>query len=251
MINYKVVLSALTIIFFAVIALFIIRYFNIYIPLYVINTTKTSEFSVVGEGKVDAKPDIAYIRAGISVKGVSTVLDAKAAIDDTHNKIVDGLKSLGINQSNIQTTAYTISPNSVYGNGISTTQGYNGDASISVKVTNVNLVPKVIDNITSAGANEIQGVQFSINNPQKYLEEARNQAIENAKEQAQRLASELGIKLGKITNMVESVPTVPVQTLPSGIYNTSIGDLSGPTSPQIEPGIQIITSTVTIYFEKD
>lgn len=191
MLQTKTVITSLIVLVLIFVFLLLIKYFNIYYPLYVVNTTRSSELSVVGEGKVEATPDTAYINTGISVTAAPTVESAKKTIDDTHNKIVDALKKLNIDPANIKTTAYSINPNNVYNNGANSVNGYNGNASLSIKITDTSKVANVIETVTQSGANEIQGVQFTINKPDKYQEEARNQAIENAKTQAQKLASTL------------------------------------------------------------
>jgi len=92
--------------------------------------------------------------------------------------------------------------------------------------------------------NQVGGVNFVVDEPQKYRQIVREKAIENAKGEAQKLAKTLGIKLGGITNIVESSPQEPI----SYLKTMSLNDRQ--SSPTLEPGIQTITSTGTLYFEK-
>ena len=93
------------------------------------------------------------------------------------------------------------------------------------------------------------GTNYSVESPEKYREQARNKAIANAKEQAQKLANELGIRLGKVTNIVES--TNDNGPFPM-MYKTEAVSLGGGNAPSadLQPGTQTISSSVTLYFEK-
>ena len=242
--NFKYLLLSVIVI---LAALYLIKIFNISYPLTLTSITKSSELSVVGEGKVDVVPDTAYVDAGITVNNEPTVISVQQKIDDVNNKIVEALKALGIKKEDIKTGNYSVSPNYSYENQINRISGYNGNVTITIKLTNTDLSAKVIEAVTQAGANQVGGVRFAVDNPDKFRELARNAAINNAKDQANKLAKQLGIRLGKITNIVEESPSRP-----SPIYGAlSVKGMGGGVvAPQIEPGSQTITSVVTLYFEK-
>src|SRR5690606_33326459 len=124
--------------------------------------------------------------------------------------------------------------------------GFSGSVSLSIKVKNIDKVSLVIEKSTESGATTVSGVRFEVDKPEKYREEARDLAIKNAREQAEKISKNLGIKLGKITNMVESSPNnyYPV------FSERSMSSGGGGSSPNIEPGTQTVSSTVTLFFEK-
>ena len=225
-------------------ALLIVQQLDISYPLDVRTSSRSSELSVVGEGKIDAVPDTATITVGISVTNIPTVQEAQSKINDINNRIIATLGALDIAKSDIKTSNYSIYP--YYSSDPQArVTGYNGNVSITIQTHKMDKVSEVITQATAAGANEVQGVSFSIDNPDALREKAREEAIGNAKDQAQKLAKQLGIRLGKITNIVESnnggniVPYYEKAALPIG---------GG--GPQVEPGSQTITSMVTLYFEK-
>lgn len=232
------------------ISLFVIKSFNISFPVTLTSVTQSGELSVVGEGKVDVIPDVAYINVGITVNNKPSVNEARAGIDTVNNKIIESLAGLGIAKKDIKTNNYSVNPNYIYENNESKINGYNGNANLSIKVTDTEMVSKVIEAASASGANEIQGTSFTVDKPEKYREEARNKAIANAKEQASKLTQSLGIKLGKITNIVESNGGNPVMPMYAKDMAVSSGFGGGGGSPSIEPGSQTITSVVTLYFEK-
>lgn len=228
-------------------ALYLVKTFDISYPLTIVSTSKSTELAVVGEGKVEVTPDTTYVDAGITVDRASSVDEAQKKINETNNKIINALREIGIEKADIKTSNYSIYPNYKYENNENKLDGYNGNTTIEIKVRDPQLASKVIETATTAGANQIQGSRFVVDKPELYREQARNAAIKNAKDQAQKMAKDLGIKLGKITNIVESIPNQPV------LYKTMMAEgigAGGGGSANIEPGSQTITSVVTLYFEK-
>lgn len=234
---------------FILILFSVIKFFNISYPLdiNITNQSTTKELSVVGEGKIDVIPDTAYVELGILVENEPTVKKAQERIDEISNKIIKNLEELNIQEKNIKTSNYSIYPNYKYENNTSTLSGYNGNATLTVKVKNTETVSKIISRATDAGANQVHGVRFTIDQPEIYREQAREKAIKNAKEQAEKIAKDLNIKLGKITNITESTP---LNNDPQIYERMSAPFGGGGGGPRIEPGSQSVISIVTLYFEK-
>jgi uncharacterized protein len=247
--NKKLISTYSALVVITVLALFVIKFFNISYPLEVTTSTTSNELSVVGEGKVDVVPDTAYVNVGITVNNKSNAKEAQNSINTINNNIIQALDKLGIPKKNIKTTNYSVYPEYDYNSSERTIVGYNGNATLEVKTDKVSLATQVVDIATENGANEIQGTRFEVNNPEKYREEARNKAIENAKEQAEKLAGTLGIKLGRVVNVVESGSANSYQPFLEGKLMAADGR-GGASSSSFEPGNQTITSIVTLFFEK-
>lgn len=248
----KTVSTALAILVMAVLGLWLMSALNVSVPVEVKSSAQKTDFSVIGEGKVEVKPDMASINAGVTATA-PTVDEVKRKIDDASNKIVAAVKGLGIPAEDIQTSNYSTYPNQDYSAGkAGQITGYTGNVNIQVKVKNYNqnpdLLPRVVDAVTKAGANQIFGTSFTVEKPEKYREEARNLAIANAKEQAEKLAKNLGIKLGKITNVVEGYSTPYGGPVPMMARMEAGG--AGGAGAAFESGTQTIYSTVTLFFEK-
>jgi uncharacterized protein YggE len=112
-------------------------------------------------------------------------------------------------------------------------------------------VEKVLDGAVNSGANEIQGVHFGFKDPDDLRQQARKLAIAKAKEKALELASEAGLKLGKVVSVSESGGYYP-SPLPyaADAYGRGGGGVAEKSvAPSIEPGIQYITQTMTVIFE--
>lgn len=230
--------------------LVLVRVFNISYPVMVMQTNKSTELSVVGEGKVDVVPDTANIDVGINIANAATVEAAQSSIDKTNNAVIAAMQKLGIAKENIKTSNYSIYPAYDYSEGRGDTiTGYTGNVTISIKTKNIGQVSQVIAEATKAGANQVQGTRFEVEDPDKYRKEARDEAIQNAKTQAQQLADSLDIKLGKVVNIVEysGGSSGPIMPFVNAAADKAMGGGGGPA---IEPGSQTITSVVTLYFEK-
>ncbi|TRZ52395.1 DUF541 domain-containing protein [bacterium] len=247
--NKNFLRNFIAVVFISLFALYLVKVFNISYPLTLVTTSRSSELAVVGEGKVEAIPDTAYIDAGITVDKAASVDAAQKSINDTNNKIISALKAIGIEKTDIQTSNYSISPNYNYTNNQNVLDGYNGNVTLIIKSRDPQMASKVIEAVTSAGANQIQGSRFVVDKPELYREQARNAAIKNAKDQAVKIAKDLGIKLGKITNIVESTSANDLTY--SKALPVSGGGMGGGGGVNIEPGSQTVTSEVTLYFEKN
>ncbi|CAN5224264.1 SIMPL domain-containing protein [soil metagenome] len=221
---------------------------NLHIPVAVTTTTRSTEMSVIGEGKVEVVPDVAYVDVGITVSQAKTVEAAQNEINTKNNAVLAAMKKLGIDRKNIKTSNYSIYPAYDYDSGKEILTGYSANVTISIKTPKVEQVSDVIAQATAAGANQVQGTRFEVDNPAKYREQSRAEAIANAKEQAQKLANDLGIKLGKVINVAEYTPSTSV--MPMYADKAMSMNAAGGNGPAVEPGSETITTVVTLYYEK-
>lgn len=248
----KILTTYILILIATFVFLWLISFFNISYPLDITQKQASGELAVVGVGKVDIVPDTASVDLGIVINDAKTIDEAQSKINAVNNSIVEGVKVLGIEKGDIKTSNYSIVPNYDYskgGNGVIT--GYNGNTTVTIKVKDTSKLPQVIEAGTKGGANQVMGTNYTIDKPEKYQEQARQKAIDNAREQAQKLASQLGIRLGKVTNIVESSNNPgPIPMAFSTKEGMGMGGGTNAPSPDLQPGTQTITSTVTLYFDK-
>lgn len=247
--NKSIIITYLVLVVITIIGLLCVKFFDISYPLNLSVASVSAELVVSGVGQVDVVPDTANVTAGISVNSAPTASDAQRQINEVNNKIINTVTRLGVAKKDIKTSNYSINPNTVYDNGKNTINGYNANAQVTVKVNNTDLLSQVIQAVTDAGATNVNSSGFTVQDPSKYRQQAREKAIQNAKEQAQKIADELGIHLGRVVNMVEnngaSVPVPYAQTLEAFGKSGSQAP-----APVIEPGSQTITSNVTLYFQR-
>ncbi len=215
------------------------------------NRKPANTISISGEGRVSAVPDLATVTIGVLSQG-STAVDVKNQNNDKVNKVVAFVKSQGIEDKDILTSQYSFYPTQDYNNGTPKITGYQGNQSITVKVHGVDksqvVLEKIMDGVVNNGANQINGVNLTIEKPTDLQNEARKLAIADAKIKAEELAKEAGLSLGKIVSISESggYPG-PI----SYAYDTMAKGIGGGASiaPDIQTGSQEILQTMTVVFE--
>lgn len=138
---------------------------------------------VDGEGKLTAKPDVAMVELGVVTEG-KTVEQIQASNTQKMNAIISALKESGISSDDIQTRQYNLNPKYNWDDGQQTLDGYTISQNISVKVRDMNKVGEVIGQAGGLGANQVGGMQFVIDDPKALEAQARDLAIDEAKEKA-------------------------------------------------------------------
>ncbi len=243
------------------------------------NGVMGNQVSFNGTGKIEAKPELAIAEFSIVTSG-KTSKAAQDANSVRSKKVFDFLKKQGIEEKDIETTQYSLTPQysfpspypypvpmmrgseietqiapsypiSTYpvldsGNpkitGYQVTQGY------EVKIRDLDKVSAVVDGLVTAGANQVQNVRFDYQNREKLLATAREKAIADAKDKAKKLQSQIGIKLGKIVNYYDNTDQYggPYQYAKMGLEMGG-GDSGG--GPILPPGENEITVIVTITYQ--
>jgi uncharacterized protein YggE len=208
--------------------------------------------SVSAEGKVKAVPDIAEINLGVLSQG-SNPTTAQDENSKKVNKIIDFIKSQGVSKDDIATSQFNVYPQQDYRGGAPVITGYQVNQTITIKVREVDKsterLGKILAGITESGANQINGVNLSFDDPDNLRQEARKQAIDKAKQKAEELARVAGLKLGKVVNVSESGGSYPPMPYYGDGYGGSGLAMEKSVSPNIEPGQQDITATMTVVFE--
>jgi len=206
-----------------------------------------NQISVSGQGKVYAKPDIALVSLGVKTTGL-TVAGVTKINTDQMNTIIAAVKALKIDDKDIQTTNYNLSPNYNYTQDRGQIfEGYILEQNVQVKIRDFTIIGDVMSQATTKGANLVGDLQFTIDNPEQFKEQARAKAIAQAKANAKNLAKESGIGLGKLINVYESSNPYPV------MYSTmakggGIAD-SASVAPIIQPGQQEINVTINLTYQ--
>lgn len=207
------------------------------------------QISVTGEGKAYAKPDIALVNLGVH----SEATKSQDAVDKNNtimNDIIKAVKDLGIDEKDMKTTSYNLSPLHDYTQKGRVFKGYSLDQQLQVKIRNFEKISDVLDKASSLGANTIGDLQFTVDNPETARAEARAKAIEQAKEKAVSLFAQSGLKMGKLVNVYEGGfggcgyggCTVPTYGMGRAL------DKTASVAPEIQPGQSEINTTVTLTY---
>ncbi len=211
------------------------------------NSATQRTLSVNGAGQVSVTPDIAYIYIGVHTEKGS----ASDAVDENNkvaNRVMQALKDAGVDAKDIRTDYFSIWPFDKYDSmtGMATGEKYYGvDNTVYVTVRDLESLGSLLDDAIAAGATTINSIQFDVADKDSALVDAREAAMQNAKDQAVELAGLAGLELGEIQNIsfYDSAP-YPVY---SG-YGMGGGGGAAESSVPIQPGQMTLQVTVSLTY---
>jgi uncharacterized protein len=210
--------------------------------------------TVQGKGKIERSPDTAKI--SFSVEDTKKVLaDAQGVVSKKIETLSSTLKGLGIEEKYIKTDSYTSYPEYDYPQVICTQagcptrspvlRGYRVSHSITVSVKDLEKVESVLGALGGAGVTNMSGPSFGFEDDKAIAREARELAIIDAKEEAQKLADQLGVKLVRIVSFSESGAS-PYPYYATGAMEMKSADAGAPVIPM---GDETRESSVSIIYE--
>jgi len=220
-----------------------------------------NSFESIGTGKVTAVPDVAQTTFNIQERG-ATQEAAREAANTKQTQAINELKKLGVKEENIKTVGFYVNPNYEPDpiTGTATTDsmslpirqnaqnGYVANVTTTVKAESVETLNKAIDALTTIGIN-VGGVEYTFDDREKYVLEAQNKAIEQAKAQASDWAKAAGVKLGKVIsvrNADDGYGYPQPYAADSSVMNLKAGTPEAQTD--LQPGENEITAKMGVTF---
>lgn len=211
------------------------------------NDSQQTGIWVSGTGKVYATPDIAQLTLGVEAQA-TTVAVAQSNANEAMNAVIAALKAKGVADADIQTQYFNITEVTKwdYDKNEATITGYMVTNTVVAKIRVIAKTGEVIDAVVVAGGDyiRINGLNFTVNDPNIYYAQAREQAITYAMQKATQIATLTGVKLGDITYITES------SYMPSGNYYEVRTGATAPDlgSTSVSVGQLEVTTTVTIVY---
>ena len=199
--------------------------------------------SITGNGSATSPPDMATINTGVVTQGKNAA-DAMKANNEIMAKLMAALKAQKIPAKDIQTSDFSVSPQYARDDRGRTQQeivGYRVSNQVRVVIRNLPELGKVLDTLVSTGSNRVSGISFGITDSDGILNEARNNAIADARSKANLYAQALGIKVGKVVSVSESSVIAP---RPQFFARAAMADSAVP----IASGEQELTATIDVVF---
>jgi uncharacterized protein len=203
-----------------------------------------STIGVVGEGRVLVQPDVAHVSLGVESTAL-TLSEAQADAATRMQAVVDALLAQGVARDDIRTSRLGVNP--VYDNrDASQLRGYRATNSAQVTVRDLGRVGTIVDAVTTAGANRVDGISFAVDNPEPPKDQARALALANARAKAEQLASLAGVRIVGLKSIVEADPAVrPVATTREAAAPAA---LASALPPPVEPGTQEVRTQVSVVY---
>lgn len=218
-----------------------------------------STISVTGTSEQFLKPNIATFTFSVEAEDKEVAVAQKSSADAI-NAITAYLKEQGVEEKDIKTEAYNLYPRYEWMNetctqwapcppGRQVFLGYTVNQTVSVKVRVLEKAGTLIGGVGELGATNVSGLSFTIDDEDEAQKAVREEAIKEAKAEAERLAETLGVDLGRLINYYEDGPGYPPMYGYGGDMMMEKGVSSVAASPVVTPGENKVTSRVTLIYE--
>jgi hypothetical protein len=213
-------------------------------------------FSVTAEGEAVGIPDVAEFSVGVLTEGGKDIGALQSENSVKTEAIVSFIKENGVEDKDIKTTGYNVSPRYQYNdcykvNGTCPPPeivGYSIRSSVSVKVRDFDKAGDILSGVVDKGANSVSDLRFKIDDEDALIAEARDEAISKAKDKAEDVARSAGFKVGRLLSIYEGSST-PYYYAAESSYK--VDGMGGGVAPavSVEPGSQELSSSVTLTYE--
>jgi uncharacterized protein len=195
--------------------------------------------TVTGEATVAVAPDTAMIRLGVSTQE-KTAREASEANAKQMTAVLAAIKDTGVADRDIQTSRLSLQPQyDPNKSGTARLTGFQASNQVTVRIRDIDKLPTVLDRAITAGANEMSGIEFVVSEQSKLLDQARDDAIADARRKAELYAKAASAKLGRVVSITEEGPAPP----PRPIQAMRAGAVP------IAPGEQTLRAIVTVSYE--
>jgi len=218
----------------------------------------TDTITVQGQGQAALAPDVA--RISFTVENTkATVALAQAATTKQANAALDFVKGQGVAEKDVKTLSYNIYPQYSYPNpcpsgalcptysGTPKITGYQVSETVQVTLRDLTKVGDLLSGLGTLEVQNVNGPAFALDDPTAGSDAARADAIVKAKAQADLLAKQLGVKLGKIVNFSESSGGYPYPMMAYGLGGGA--SESKAVTPNVPAGENTYNASVSITYE--
>jgi uncharacterized protein YggE len=188
--------------------------------------------NVSGTGRGSVVPDIATINIGVRTEA-DQVNDALSGNTAQANAIAKTLKDLGIDEKDIQTSNFNVYPSDRYNPMTGEVEGrfFVVENTVIVNVRDLTKLGDVLSAVVEAGANNIYGINFGVEDREAAVKEAREIAIQDAKAKAEAIAEAAGVELGDLLsiNVYEGSAPITYYDAKGGAYSEAAVPISAGT----------------------
>jgi uncharacterized protein YggE len=209
-----------------------------------VNQPIVRTINVTGSAQSNLVPDVAYIAIGVQTQN-DNATQAMSGNNTLAQQVMDAIKALGVDAKDIRTTSFNIYPSQQYDqNNQLTGTIFVVDNTVSVTLRDLQKIGDIVGAAVTAGANNINSIQFDVLDKSTALTDARKAAVADAHKQATELAAAAGVILGDVQSISFS-NNYPI-SVPMADNKTS--SIRGDSVP-ISTGQLTITVDVNVVYE--
>jgi len=195
--------------------------------------------TVTGEAMVSVAPDNANIRLGVTSQG-KNAREASEANAKLMTSVLAAIREAGVADRDVQTSRLSLQPQYEQGKaGPARLLGFQVTNQVTIRIREIDKFPGILDRAIAAGANEMSGIEFVVSEQSKLLDQARDDAVTDARRKAELYAKAAGVKLGAVTSITEegsSPPRPVVQAMRA-------------SAVPVAPGEQLLRAAISVTFE--
>ncbi len=200
-----------------------------------------------GEAEVRIEPDIANISFAVEEIN-SDVSVAQEIVSEKISNILSRLEDMGIKEKDIRTSSYNTNPRYDWDDGERTLEGYSVRQNIDIIVRDIDDTSDIIGMLGEEKVTNLSGPYFEVEDQESYERIARKKAIDAAREKAEELADDLGVRLVRVVSFNENGNGGYPQ--PYAYAESASFDMAAvKASPEIPIGENVVTARVTITYE--
>ncbi|MDO5506418.1 MAG: SIMPL domain-containing protein [Pseudoxanthomonas suwonensis] len=201
--------------------------------------------SVSASAETTRVPDVATMSAGVVTQGA----DANAAMRANATemaKVMAAIRAAGIAERDVQTSGISVHPQYRHSNEEAPKiTGYNARNTVNIRVRDVARLGQVLDALVTSGANQVDGPNFEVDEPEAAYDEARLAALDKARARADLYARALGVKVRRVVSISESGSSAPRP--PMMMRAMVASDAIAETS--VSPGETTLRANLEVVFE--
>jgi uncharacterized protein YggE len=209
-------------------------------PLHAEDKTMDRLITVSATGYAYAAPDRARLSTGVTAEA-GTAAAALSANTELMAKVVAGLKESGIDAKDIQTSNFHVEPRytSPRDGTAPEINGYRVSNQVEILVRDLAALGGLLDKLVGVGANQMHGLSFEVSKAETLKDEARKEAVANARRRAELLAAAAGAEVGDVVTIAEEVQY-------GGPRPMAMARSAKAESVPIESGTETLEARVTI-----
>ncbi|WP_085810909.1 SIMPL domain-containing protein [Sphingomonas sp. TZW2008] len=202
---------------------------------------------VVATGRTMRTPDVATLRAGVVTQS-PTAAAALAENAQRMDRVIAALRAAGIAARDIATANVGLQPQYRYtDNQPPVITGYQATNTVAVKFRDVAKSGAALDALVKAGANQIDGPQMAVDQPEAALDAARSDAVKRARARAELYAQAAGLRVDRIAAIDEAGENRGDSPRPP-MVQFARAEMASDAATRVMPGETEISATVRVRF---
>lgn len=200
--------------------------------------------TVQGEGQVSVVPDMAQVGIGVETRAANAA-DAMAGTSEKMAALMAVATEAGVEARDQQTSNLNLRTDLRHTNNGQPPQvmGYIATNMLTIRLRDLDSAPQILDQLISAGANQLHGVQFTVQDPKPHLDEARQLAVADAMAKAALYAQAAGVETGDILRIEEP------QSGGGGVYPMARMEMAASAGVPMAAGEQNISASINLVIE--